>query len=136
MIYCIWPSSKPSHVLLCVQQQNTSQQKKLEQCGNLLGEKEKLEDVVKQQQKVIEKQNKDLKEIKQQLDERNEELQLMNVKLEDLSLKVDDRSSLKVLFDDIFMVEVEHRKLYGEVPIDREDATLTCLMGTLGGSFH
>lgn len=79
---------------------------------------------------MIEKQNEDLKDIKLQLDERNEVLQDANIKLEDLSLRVEDRSSLKVLFDDISMLQVEHRKLYGDVPLDREDATLTCLMGT------
>lgn len=90
---------------------------------------EHLEDIVKQQNKVIEKQNEDLKSFKQQLEEKAEKLEEANVRIEDLSLKAEDHTDLKILFDDMCLVEIEHRKLYGDIPVDREDGTLTSIMG-------
>ncbi|KAL6758234.1 hypothetical protein V8C86DRAFT_2601400 [Haematococcus lacustris] len=107
--------------------QNHLQSQRLDDAAALLQDKENLEDAVRKQHDLIEKQSDELKALKRQLEERDSELGKARNQIEELSLKASAVTELKILFEEPWLVQVQHTRLKGEVPLDREANSLCAL---------
>ena len=105
------------------------QKEKLRECADLLSDKEQLEEAVRQQHKLIDKQKDELQGIKKEMGKKESQFLDACAHIKELELETNDRSELKILFDEVWLVESKHRKVKGDVPVDRDGSTLNCVGG-------
>jgi hypothetical protein len=103
--------------------------KKLEQAAQLASEKGMLEEAVRRQDAVIARQDEEMERLKHLLQEMEEACGKTQMENEELFLKASGTTKLAVLFGQPWLLTRSRHRLHGDVPVDREENTLTNLGG-------
>ena len=112
-----------------LEQERKESQKKLDQAAQLAAEKAMLEEAVRRQDAVIERQDEEMERLKNLQQELEEAMAKTRLENEDLFLKASGTTNIAILFGEPWLLTRSFHRLKGDVPLDREENSLTNLGG-------